>query len=389
MGCQVFISYANDKGNHSNKDRQVADRIYSALSGKNIRCWLAHKDIPGGERWINKMLDAIEEAQLVLLVFSANANKSQWVMREINHALDKQKTIIPFAIEDVPPQETLRMLKSNFQWVAAYNPPLERHIDKLVEDVQKQLGPSPVHGQWSNPFTDVTAIQIPDRFIGREAEMRRLKTMLQGGSVALLGDHKIGKSSLMLHLVRHWDSSIKIIGPLDCMMLEDRDDFFGQIAGALALDNSNWRTIRNVLCTNAVVLLVDELDLGPDKGLTYNDIGHFRGVCQSNPGFKIMTVSRTPVNQIFPYPGIGSRAYDFLLPYTLEPLNDAEARRLLSHPWAPEVLLFDVETCEQLLKLAGSHPYKLQRAAHHRFDFLANPAYDWQAGYRQDMEHTV
>jgi hypothetical protein len=213
--------------------------------------------------------------------------------------------------------------------------------------------------------------------------------MLQGGSVALLGDPKIGKSSLMLHLVRNWDSSVKIIGPLDCMGLEDRDDFFREIAEALALDNSNWRTIRRALCGNPVVLTVDELDLGPGKGLTYDDICSFRAICQKNPGFKMVTVSQTSLNTIFPYPGVGSRAYDFLLPYTLEPLSDEEARRLLDHPWSPEVPMFDVETAEQLLKLTGRHPYKLQRAAFHFYEFQADPSYEWQSWYNLDMEQMV
>jgi len=36
--------------------------------------------------------------------------------------------------------------------------------------------------------------------------------------------------------------------------------------------------------------------------------------------------------------------------------------------------------------LSAGHPYRLQRAAHHRYEALADPHYDWRAGYERDME---
>jgi hypothetical protein len=75
-----------------------------------------------------------------------------------------------------------------------------------------------------------------------------------------------------------------------------------------------------------------------------------------------------------------------LVPFTVGSFSEAEARQLLAHPWAPGAPLFDADTCEELFALTGSHPYKLQRVAYYRFETLADPAYDWQAGYRQEME---
>jgi hypothetical protein len=193
----------------------------------------------------------------------------------------------------------------------------------------------------------------------------------------------------MLHLVRNWSSDAKVIGPLDCMSLEDRDDFYEQIAEAFELENSNWRTIRRALSINRFLLLVDELDTAPEQGLTHTDLTRFRAICGSNENFKMVAVSRIPLKEVFPDTGIGSPAFNFLVPFTLGSLTEADARQLLNHPWAPDAPLFDAGTCEQLLELTGYHPYKLQRASFHRFEFLADPAYDWQAGYRQDMEQML
>ncbi|NIM84267.1 MAG: TIR domain-containing protein [Candidatus Aminicenantes bacterium] len=393
MGHQVFISYANDKGSRNNRDFQVAETIYNALEAKNIRCWMAPRDIPSGADWLEAILDAVEKSKLVVLVFSSNANQSQWVKDEISMALEKNITIIPFRIENVSPKGRLKVLKLRCQYLEAYTPPLKDHIDKLVKDVQARLGvaPQPPKSQKliPNPFIDTIAIHDPARFIGREGEMRRLMTLLQGGSVALHGEPKVGKSSLMLHLVRNCGSEVKVIGPLDCMSLEDRDDFYEQIAEALELENSNWRTIRRALNSNRILLLVDELDTGPEQGLTHTDLTRFRAICGSNRNFKMVAVSRIPLKEVFPDTGIGSPAFNFLVPFILGSMTEGEALQLLNHPWAPDLPFFNDETCEQLLELTVFHPYKLQRAAFHRFESLADPAYDWQAGYKQDMEQMV
>lgn len=393
MMHQVFISYANDKDSRNNRDFQVAETICNALEAKNIRCWMAPRRISPGADWINKLYDALEKSKLVVLVFSSNTNKSPWVMREINYALDMNITIIPFIIENVSPRGTFRALKSNFQYLEAYTPPLQEHIDKLLKAVQEHLAdttpPPQPQKLLANPFIDTIAIHDPARFIGREAEMRRLMTLLQGGSVALHGEPKVGKSSLMLHLVRNWGSEAKVIGPLDCMSLEDRDDFYEQIAEALELENSNWRAIRHALNSDRILLLVDELDTGPVQGLTHTDLTRFRAICSSNYNFKMMAVSRIPLKEVFPDTGIGSPAFNFLVPFTLGSMTGGEALQLLNHPWAPDLPFFNDETCEQLLELTGCHPYKLQRVAFHRFESLAYPAYDWQSGYRQDMEQML
>jgi hypothetical protein len=73
----------------------------------------------------------------------------------------------------------------------------------------------------------------------------------------------------------------------------------------------------------------------------------------------------------------------------LDLLTEVEARQLLKHPWAPDLPLFNTEIREQLLELTGCHPYKLQRAAFHRFESLADPVYDWQSRYHQDLEQML
>ena len=70
-------------------------------------------------------------------------------------------------------------------------------------------------------------------------------------------------------------------------------------------------------------------------------------------------------------------------------MPETESRRLLTHPWAPNAPQFDAPTLDELLKLAGGHPFKLHRAAFHRYEALTDPTYDWLAAYRQDLENLL
>lgn len=137
---QVFISYASENIKSTTSDRRVADQICTALESKGIRCWIAHRDILPGDEWLNAIIDAVQGAKLIVLVFSANTEESDWVKDEVKIALDKKIKIIPIRIEDVSPQDALRILKFRCQWMDAFTPPLEKHIEDLVKIVSRHLG---------------------------------------------------------------------------------------------------------------------------------------------------------------------------------------------------------------------------------------------------------
>lgn len=273
----------------------------------------------------------------------------------------------------------------------------ERELTELVENIVKKIHagaptvvpPHPIIKSGSrtkdeNPFTDTHVILEPGRFIGRDEYMRRLSQMLEHGCVSLQGQRKIGKSSLLLHLARAWKHS-PVIGPVDVMGVSNAEDFYQQLGKLLGVKHGDRIGIRDALNEFDGLLLVDELDYGPAKGITSDDIGIFRAICQGNRNLKMAVVSRQPLSSLFPN-SPGSWVYDFLLPLTIEELNEEEARLLLTHPWAPEAQKFDLKTCRELLKLADFHPYKLQRAAHHRFKVFQAPHYNWQKEFKVEME---
>lgn len=238
-----------------------------------------------------------------------------------------------------------------------------------------------------NPFSATLAVRQPECFVGRTAELRRLEAMLQQSSVTLLGEPKIGKSSLLWRLADHWPHPV--IGPLDCHNVLDRNDFYEQLAELLNLADSQLRTLRTALRSGPRLILLDELGAAPDWGLSDRDLKFLRAQCGQNTDLRIVTASRIPLRELFVDSGRDSPAYNFLSPLTLGPLTTGESRQLLSHPWAANAHKFDVAAVEEILDLCKHHPFRLQRAAFHRYEALYDETYNWRSTYIQDMEHLL
>jgi photosystem II stability/assembly factor-like uncharacterized protein len=128
----VFIS-------HSAKDKVIADAVCAALESEGIRCWIAPRDVMPGMEWGGSIIDAIENARIMVLIFTANSNASPQIRREIERAANHEVVILPFRIEDILPDKSLEYFIGNVHWLDALTPPLEKHIERLVEPVKALL----------------------------------------------------------------------------------------------------------------------------------------------------------------------------------------------------------------------------------------------------------
>jgi hypothetical protein len=132
MTHQVFISY-------SSKDKHVGDAACALLEQRGYRCWIAPRDILPGQEWGGAIIDGITGGRVFVLIFSANANESPQVRREVERAVHHGLPIIPFRIEDVPPSRSLEYFMSAPHWLDALTPPLEAHLDYLADSVGRLL----------------------------------------------------------------------------------------------------------------------------------------------------------------------------------------------------------------------------------------------------------
>lgn len=128
----VFISY-------SSNDKLTADKICSFLETNGIRCWMTPRDVLPGSNWGESIIDAINGAKVMLLVFSANSNASNHIKREVERAVNRGNPVIPVRIEDVMPTKSLEYFISSQHWLDAYIPPLEKHLDHLATTLKMLL----------------------------------------------------------------------------------------------------------------------------------------------------------------------------------------------------------------------------------------------------------
>ena len=136
MAHDVFVSY-------SVKDKVVADAIVARLEADSIRCWVAPRDVVPGADWGESIINAIESSRIMVLVFTTSANASPQIKREVERAVDKGVYTIPIRIENIEPTKSLEYFISTSQWMDAFPPPMEPHLDFMAKTVKAILAGRP------------------------------------------------------------------------------------------------------------------------------------------------------------------------------------------------------------------------------------------------------
>jgi TIR domain len=97
MPHDVFISYAT-------KDKRIADAACAAIEARGFRCWMAPRDVLPGMSHGEAITRAIQNCHVMVLVFSASANASTHICKEVERAVTRDLAVIPFRIEPVSHQ---------------------------------------------------------------------------------------------------------------------------------------------------------------------------------------------------------------------------------------------------------------------------------------------
>jgi len=138
MAHDVFISF-------SAKDKVTGQAVCATLESHGVRCWIAPRDVTPSMEWSECIIDAIEECRIMVLVFSAEANASPQIRREVERAVTHGVAILPLRIQDVVPARALEYFIGNVHWLDALTPPLETHLKNLASTVKMLLARMPSH----------------------------------------------------------------------------------------------------------------------------------------------------------------------------------------------------------------------------------------------------
>ena len=132
---EVFISY-------STVDLASAETVRNVLESNGLSCWMAPRDIPGGSNYTREIPIAIRNCKVFVLILSKNAQGSQWVLKELDSAVNCGKVILPFMLEDCILNDEFNFLLTGAQRYAAYQKKAEA-METLISRIHGILDVSP------------------------------------------------------------------------------------------------------------------------------------------------------------------------------------------------------------------------------------------------------
>jgi hypothetical protein len=163
MSAAVFIS-------HSSKDRRVAERLCAELENRGIKCWISSRDIVPGQNFQESIVAAIRAVQVMVLIFTSNANSSDEIKKEVAIASLNRVTVIPVRMMDTIPNDAFAYELATRQWIDVFDDwdeSLERLTDHLRNAISAKRGE---HGPATGPVG-----QMP-----RQSSARKWRPVLAG-----------------------------------------------------------------------------------------------------------------------------------------------------------------------------------------------------------------
>ena len=257
----------------------------------------------------------------------------------------------------------------------------------------------------ANPYISRGPLRALNMFYGREHDLHEIAAFLNGNqSIALVGPRKIGKTSLLFHLMRPETRETfglgdnTVIAYLDCEMLGESsvEEIFGQFATEIAavlvdmglppepaldtviaapkrlafesaIRRLNQRGLR-------IVLVLDEFErISTNTAL---DLNFFNALRSAAGRYQLMfiTASASPLIDLT-YSGrsreiLSSPFFNIFAPMFLGLLDEKDARRLISEPAERAGSPFAPDMQDFLYQLAGGHALALQVVCFHAFNTM-------------------
>ena len=136
MAHDVFVSY-------SSNDQPTALAVLHGLESAGVRCWIAPRDIEPGAIWAQSIMEGIAGCRVLVVVFSAHANRSPHVINEVDAGVRKGAIVVPFRIEDVMPDGAMEYHLRTRHWLDALTPDMAEHTSQLATQVASILASHP------------------------------------------------------------------------------------------------------------------------------------------------------------------------------------------------------------------------------------------------------
>lgn len=272
----VFLSY-------SSKEPEQVKLVLEALEENNIKCWKAPRSIPPGSDYTIEIFDAIAGCKVFVLMLSENSMGSKWVPRELDIAINNNKIIIPFHIDESQMDGRFAFYLCNVQKIDAYKK-VKQALNELLERVlsiiskeKKSIAALPIQRFQGPSFQNIARPEI----------VKNIDELFQSGYVVCLsGIGGIGKSEMAkmyvkekldegkIHLVSYNEYRDNLKTTISMIPFDGFDDQeylneYGKTNESSDLIEALYRKKVDMLqkCTQDLLLVLDGVDCYSDDEL--------------------------------------------------------------------------------------------------------------------------
>src|ERR1041385_4951551 len=107
--ASTFVSY-------SRRRVGLVRELHKFLTGEGREVWVDWEDIPPASEWERDIYESIDGAESFVFVASPAALASEYCGRELRHAGERGKRIVPLAIDGAAPDEAPSALRE-LNWI--------------------------------------------------------------------------------------------------------------------------------------------------------------------------------------------------------------------------------------------------------------------------------
>lgn len=130
MAHDIFIA-------HCPEDKAMAVVTCAVLEKDGFKCWLAHRDLAKKRDSRKAINDAIINSKAMVVIVSAEANKTDVMAGQMNLAINADVTFIPIRVNHVEPKGVLQFYLADTQWFDVTDPLTEEQLSNLAVTVKR------------------------------------------------------------------------------------------------------------------------------------------------------------------------------------------------------------------------------------------------------------
>lgn len=276
MMPRVFLSY-------SNMELEFAEALEKSFRRQSISAWCDKTDLHVGDKWPKELGEAIQQADALLLIWSAAASRSKFVELEWNIALALKKPVLPILTD----YTALPAVLSASHYIKEPEP---QHVVECVKAALSTLSSAPTETAAEREAI-IAKLDNPSQRDPR-AVLRHVKDLMPqsgwtvsgqvyqaGGDIYIQGDSTQKKT-----LLDRWKVWVGIVvGVLTALMLMKQ----------LVIDSNHEAPVSRILSG----IIVDELD-NPIQGAKVMLMGSSHWTLSDAGGRFSLQVHGTPKESV-------------------------------------------------------------------------------------------